>query len=301
MRWIAHVAMVMAAGLCAGMSQQPPQDRARTEGDRPARVERQPEDRESYKARLEGILVDNKRRQERLEAALKKLAEGASVEDVRRETEGPRPPGGPRELRGNRGMGGPGRPGEGRGPEQGPPLEKLSREDVIATLEKTNPEVGARFRKAMVDNPQGTERIIDRMEPMVREMKAERDPEMRQLRVENLQNGFELVGATRAFGEAFRVDANSADTRSAGEKLRGLLGTHFDLRTKMHQQEIVLLERRVVELRKDLERQLQEREKFIERRMEDVKKFRRRAPGEPKDGKPEGAKGEGGVGAEPKR
>jgi len=295
MRWHRQIAMVaVAAGVCVGMTQ-PPQDspQPRPRPEQPA-GDRQPEDRESYKARLERSLADNKRRQERLEAALRKLAEGVSVEEVRRETESPRPPEGMREPRSVRG---PGRPGE-RGPE-GPPLERLTREEVISILETHTPQIGERFRKAMTDNPATAGRIIDRMEPMVRELKAERDPEMRQLRIDNLNNGFELVGATRAYSEAFRADAASPATQEAREKLRGLLGAHFDVRTRMHQQEIILLERRVTQLREDLSQQLADREKFIERRLEDVKRFRSRGEksGEGKNGEPKPDRGVG----EPKR
>lgn len=149
-----------------------------------------------------------------------------------------------------------------------------------------NAAFAAKIKGAMNDNPAIAGRILDRMEPMVREIKSERNPEMKALRVRDLTLGFELLGATRAFAEARRADPEGEAAKTAEATLRGLLGEHFDLRTQMHQQEIVLLERRISQIREDLESQQSGRDSMIERRLESVKRgFRGR--GEPRrDGEP---------------
>ncbi len=261
---------------------QPPQDRPPPQERPPIG---QPEDPAQYRARLERSAAESKRRWERFEAAIKKLDQGAPIDEVRRETEGLRPPG-------NREPGNGRRPGP-RGedpyrPDQPPSGERLSRDEVLAVIESSNAAFGAKIKQALADNPAVAGRLVDRMEPMVREIKAERDPEMRELRVKNLTNGFELLGATRAFLDAHRADANAPATKDAAQNLRTLLGAHFDLRTQMHKQEIVMLERRITQLREELERQLKDRDSFIERRIEDLKKgFKGRGDRDPRrDGEP---------------
>ncbi|MBX3377487.1 MAG: hypothetical protein KF678_10850 [Phycisphaeraceae bacterium] len=276
--WSAAVLM-----LAGGAMAQPPADRPPPD-ERPGAI--QPEDRAAFRARLERAAAESKRRWERLEAAIRRLDGGASVDDVRRETETPGPRG---EGRGPR----PGprgdepRTGEPRrGPEPANDGERLSREEVLSLLETMNATFAAKIKEAMTENPAMAGRILDRMEPMVREIKSERDPEMKGLRIRDLTLGFELVGATRAFVEARRADPESQATKEAETKLRGLFAEHFDLRTQMHRQEIVSLERRIGQIREDLDRQLSNRETMIERRMEDVKRgFRGR--GEPRrEGEP---------------
>jgi len=266
---------------------------------------RPPEDRASFKARLERMLSESKRRQERLEGAIKKLDEGAPVEQVRQEADGPRPPGGsrdpnaqrpPRNGSGPRGPGEQGPRGEDpRRPGGQPPQGRMPPEEVLAIIESVNPDIAAKFRQGMKDNAAFTSRILDRLEPTAREIKTERDPAMKQLHIDNLKNGFDLLGATRAFADANRADPTSDATKQAATKLREVLGVHFDIRTKLHQQEVVLLERRIKQLRDDLAEQLTGREKFIEGRIEATRNFKGRG----ECGK--GDQGEKGATAEPKR
>jgi hypothetical protein len=108
------------------------------------------------------------------------------------------------------------------------------------------------------------------MEPNVREIIAERDPEMKVLRRDSFHNDMDVMHAGREFYEAHLKEPQSDATKQKAEKLRDLLGTHFDLRIKMHQQEISLLERRIKQLRDELEKQPTDRQQFIDKRVEDL-------------------------------
>jgi hypothetical protein len=260
---------VALAGLAIGtVLGQPPVD------DKPAQArdaQAQPQDdRAALKARLDRWLADNKHQQERLEAAIKKFESGAPLPEVRSELDSARL----RQGDQNRGPRAPGARGPGdQGPDHGPPppaAGKMSREEVLDFLNKEFPEIGKRFQDANKDNPGITARILDRMEPNIREIIAERDPDMKALRRENFENGFEVMRATREFIEAHRKEPQADATKEKADKLRTLLGTHFDLQIKLHKQEIVILERRIKQLRDELEKQPTDRQQFIEKRIEDL-------------------------------
>jgi hypothetical protein len=98
------------------------------------------QEREAMKARLERWLADTKQRQERIEAALKSLNEGASTDAVRQQMEprGDRPPGGSGRSR----DGGPPRNGPpSRGEHQGPADSQAEREQVLNFIKANNPEM----------------------------------------------------------------------------------------------------------------------------------------------------------------
>jgi hypothetical protein len=263
--------LIALAGLATGAAfTQPPAD------DKPAPpatgTQAQPQDdRAALKARLDRWLSDNKHQQERLEAAIKKFESGAPLDEVRSELNSARYPRNPGEQ--PRGPRGPAARNGEQGPDHGPPPPapgKMSREEVLEFLNKEFPEIGKRFQDANTDNPGITARVLDRMEPNIREIIAERDPDMKALRRENFQNGFEVMRATREFIDAHRKEPQAPATKEKADKLRELLGTHFDLQIKLHKQEIVILERRLKQLRDEVEKQPTDRQQFIEKRIEDL-------------------------------
>jgi len=264
----------------------------------PGTAQPEPTDRAGLRARAERRLADAKRQQERWEAAIKKLDAGAPVEEVDAEMRGPRPPQGsrgPDTNRGQRNGNQPGGPRPDAGPDHGPGLTgtKLTREEVLDFLGKEFPEISKRFTEAMKEDQGRTSRILDRMEPRIRELLAEHDPEMRGLRKQNFSKDMELLGASKAFFEANRKNASAEDTKKAGDTLRKVLGEHFDLQIKIHEQEIVMLERRVEQLRKDLSEQLPKRDEFIDKRLKDIERMSK----EREQREPRGGGAGGGAGA----
>src|SRR2546427_637035 len=75
---------------------------------------------------------------------------------------------------------------------------------VLAFIREHNPALADRVEAALRDNPQAGDRIIGRLEPQVREIMAERDPETRELRLAEMKNGFETLGAMRQFRDSVR-------------------------------------------------------------------------------------------------
>lgn len=298
---------LLASGLMAfAASAQPPQPPTQSPSQPPSNAQPAgdkapaPTDRAQLRARAERRLADAKSQIERWEAAIKKLDAGAPVSEVEDDMRGPRLSQGGRSQDNNRGP----RTKDGgsdRGPmPMGPPGgqgAKLSHEEVLEYLSREFPEISKRFAEAAKDNPGMANRITDRVEPMVREIVSERDLDMKSLRRENFQNGFEMMAASRAFLEAIKKNAPAEDVNKANATLRQALGTHFDLQVKMHQQELVMLQKRVKQLEDDLaeQRQSQKRDEFIQKRIESLQKMPSRERG--------GEHGErsGGPGAAPKR
>jgi hypothetical protein len=177
-----------------------------------------------------------------------------------------------------------GPPGAERG---GPDREKprLDKGQVLDFIRRNNSEWALRLEQALKDNPPAGERIIARLEPQVREVLAEPSPEVRELRIAEMVNGFETIGAMRELGTALRSGKPAAERES---KLRGLIGRHYDLQLKLREKEIARLEERLAQLREEAGEKRPQREAFIEQRMEQIRKraMERKSPGE--SGKSEG-------------
>lgn len=262
--WNAIVGAAMLAGAAFGQSQ-PPRDPPP-----PSREPSRETDPAAYRARLERMLEDSKQRQAKIQAALQKLDGGASMDDVRKDLEqtfrprgsgggGDRPPEGPTRVRRDRPDEGPDQPGAG-------PLEP---EAVVSFLEQHSAEWGKQLRAFLKDNPDGAQRFIGRLTPHIREIMTERDVEMRELRINGLKNGWDILAAARRFREASRASDAPAKQKAAGE-IRTLLGAGFDNQTKLHEREIAVLEERIARLRQDIEKQRGDREGFITRRLEQM-------------------------------
>lgn len=227
------------------------------------------------RARLERRLADSQALQERLERALKRLDEGASTDEVRGMIEperrgGPGGPGGPdRPPRGEgRGRGGPGGDDVGFRP---PP--KMEPDAVLAFLDQHNPDWAKRLREASKQNPQMVERLLDRLEPHIREAQAERDPETRELRIAELRIGYEVMGATRRFTETLRRNAPAPEVEQARADLSRVLGEHFDVRAMLREREIVALEQRLTELRAEVRDRQARKESFVAERLTQLARF----------------------------
>lgn len=263
--WHSIAAVLVAAGASLGQAQ-PPHDAPPP----PVRELSRETDPAAYRARLERMLEDSKQRQAKIQAALQKLDGGASMDDVRKDLEqtfrprgaggagGDRPPEGPTRVRRDR-------------PDEGPgqPPATLEPEAVVSFLEQHSAEWGAQLRGFLKDNPEGAQRFIGRLTPHIREIMTERDVEMRELRINGLKNGWDILAAARRFREASRASDVAAKQKAAGE-IRTLLGAGFDNQTKLHEREIAVLEERIARLRQDIEKQRGDREGFINRRLEQM-------------------------------
>lgn len=273
----AAITLLPAVGAAQPAPDQPPQGRSQ-EG-------KPPLDREALKARLQRRLEESRKSQERLEAAIKRLDEGASPDDVRTEMEGDirgGRGGGPQAMRGN--GGGPGRPdGEGRGgrfgdrgrgPGEGPPPAPVPDRELVLEFLKNHPgPMATRLSEAIKNNPREADVMIGRLAPRVREFMSERDPQTRDLRIEEFQLGPEIFAASRRLAEAMRAgpdDSRDGEVKEAESALREVLTRQFDVRLKLHTRELETLEKRLRELREEVDENVKGRDEKIEKRLRDI-------------------------------
>lgn len=282
---IAAASCIVAAGALG-------QDQASTgpEPTAPPPARSATDDREAMKSRLERWLADTRQREERITAALKKLAEGGTEDEVRKLVEPSLRPGRPTGTGGNsrpprdggqprsRPGGGAGG-GPGGGPGDGRPVEGPDRELVMAFIKKNNPELYTRIEEAFKQNPEAGERVFGRLAPHIREVITERDPEVRELRIAELQAGWQALEAMRNLGEATKRSAPEGELAQLTAKLREALARHFDLQTQLKQQEITSLEQRLARLKEEVSHQSTKRDQLIDERMEQIKRGPRERPG----------------------
>jgi len=224
-------------------------------------------DAAAMKARLERWLEETRHREELIQAALKRLSEGASPDEVRKGMEPgmrlPRPGG--RDAQGRPGEPG-GRPRQGGPGHEGQRPEPFDREQVLGFIQKQNAEMGARMRAMAHDNPEIADRILSRIAPQVREVMAERDDQTREIRTAQLKNGWEVMGAVREIRDAVRNSDDAAKAKGV-QHVRDLLGVGFDLRVRLHEREVAVLEERLAKLKQELADERSGRETFIADRL----------------------------------
>lgn len=232
---------------------------------------RESQPRDAVTARVQRRLEEAERQRSHLADALKRLQDGEPVDEVMRDLDAARPgpeDRGPRPGRDGLGMdqrGGPDRPdradrsgppGAGRHPEgqAGP-----NPEDVQAFIQQRFPEIWRRFEELRKGSPEAAERHFGRFLPKVSEAMAlrESDPEMFELRVEEIRGGIDAMVCVREYREALSLPegdgARSERLTKAESDLRRVLGEQFDLRLKLQEHELRMLYARVESLRKEIE------------------------------------------------
>lgn len=251
--------------------------------------------------RLQRRLDDMRQGQAEIEAALKRLDAGEAPERVRedlerqvrerlggamrervdeRRREGPRgpgmrgpggpmggPPGGPLggDPDGPRGMGG--RPGEPGGP---PPV--LDRERLMQLIQRHNPEFAEMLRQVERENPRAGERIMGRLEPQLRDLLVERDPEVQRTRVDMLRAGWDVLMEQRRLGDAMARGDLEADLEKPKAALLAAMSRRFDLQAKLNTKDVERLERRLADLREESRRMSEGRDAFVRERFESLVK-----------------------------
>lgn len=281
---------MMLAG--AAPSQQPPAPAPNNTPPAPAAAPAQPEDeRGALKARLERSLADLKQLQAKLEDGLARLNRGESPKTVRDSVEIPR-------FRGTNQDGGRGprrQPTAGTGPTGAPrpdgpgrdhhgddiKLEPGEKETVLEFIAKHNPEFAERLKAMAKDNAAGHDRLLGRIAPRIREILAEPDAQMRELKTAELKNGWDTMSASRKLAEALRKGETSPEFQQAMANLRTMLGTSFDTEVKIRNREIATLEDRIAQIRKELAERLSERETFVNQKSEQMLKFARERANQP--------------------
>lgn len=160
---------------------------------------------------------------------------------------------------------GPGDPG------QPPSIEETRRLRVF--IDEHLPLLAARLRDVEKHDPQAASRMIGRIAPRLREAfeARERSPEVFGLRIEELEQGFELLDAARRTRRI--LDTEGADSQAAADataRFRELTAAHFDTQVKLQRAEVADLEARVAELRLEIDRKTTHRDAEIDQRVAEV-------------------------------
>ncbi len=243
------------------------------------------EDRAAVQARLQRRLEETRKAEERIARALEQLEAGAPVEEVRGIAEGP--------WRGRRGPDGrpdgpppdgppPGRPPPGGPPPDGrPPEGPADRPALMAFLREHAPEIADRLEGMRSRNPEEFERVMSRMGARVREVMAERDPGLREARLDEFRHGPKVFEASRRLVDLIRAGAPEEQIDAARAQVRALLGEQFDLRLERHRAEIGALEERLTRIRREADEYRSRRDEIIAQGMDRIERRARETPGDP--------------------
>jgi len=318
MRTLALALIISAcAAPLAASPQGQPEAAADRRGERAPR-EAQPRDgqpREAATARLQRRLEDAERQRARLADAIKRIDAGEPADEVMRELDAARlgpDDRGPRPWRDGMGLDQraperpdradrPGPPGAGRPTEgqAGPDAE-----EVRAFIQQSFPELWRRFEELRRGSPEIAERHFGRFLPKVREAMElrESDPEMFEMRVEEIRGGIDAMVCVREYREALSLPegdtARSERLAKAQGDLRRVLGEQFDLRLKLQEHELRMLSARMDSLRKEIEQKRGERDSAVNDMLERIS---RGGPPDGGKGRPPGRPGTPGGPAGPGR
>jgi hypothetical protein len=285
--------MVIGANAIAQPPLPPPPDDRQPQDNPPPLDQGQPGDtREALRERLTRRLENTKRVQQRLEQALKQLDEGAPADRVRGDLQRDARDQMAGEAARRNGMGGANRPprhaedvgfGAGRpgpNPPNGGPVREglpphpagrpLDRERLLEMIEKNNPEFASRLRDLQRDNPGAADQMWKRLDPQLRELLVEPDPDIQNVRIAELRNGWATLGKVRELHDAMRKGV-AADVEEKTQALRPLFAERYDLQVKLQQADIAKLEKRLQQLREESGRNASDgKDKFVQDRVNEM-------------------------------
>lgn len=164
------------------------------------------------------------------------------------------------------------------------PSTAIERERVLAFLRRHGPEMADRIEEMLRREPAAGERILARIERQVREIQAEPDPELREIKIGEARGQWRLAEATRALAQAIRRGDGPERVETAREAVRVLLREQFDLRMRRQDRELSRLERRVGQLRKEREEMLGKRDESIDGRLQQIEQNASAEPESPRRG-----------------
>lgn len=159
-----------------------------------------------------------------------------------------------------------------------PPRELTAeqREQALAVLRDVNPHVAERMEAALKsDDSKRAERALARMSGRLLEMHEmkQRDPEAYKLRVADNRAKIETI---RLAGQLRRAEAEGkADEAAALEtQLREHLEKHFEIRQRLREKELQLLEQRIERMREELKEHRAKKQELIDQSMTRIRQGR---------------------------
>jgi hypothetical protein len=273
----------------------------------------------SIRERLMRRRADVERARELMDQAIERADKGEPIGDIMRELESMRfgvrggafrdgregpdgqpGPGGPRERPGPGeplGPGGPGMPGAGDDVlmdlRPGEPLTDEQRERITSFLRENAPRFATKLDELREADPKTADRLFTRMGPRIREAMAvrRRDPELFELRLEELRGGFAVLEAVKAYREARNSGEEGREERIAKAEAdaRAALVAQFDQRQALEAHELRTLEKNLERRRKEVSERASERDAVIERQIERLRENKPLPDGGPPRRGPEGS------------
>lgn len=152
-----------------------------------------------------------------------------------------------------------------------PSIDEIRRLRVF--IDEHLPLLAERLRIAEQNDPQAAPRMIGRIAPRLREAFEARDrsPEVFKLRVEELEQGFQLLDAARRTRRVVETQgAESPGAMEAKARFRELAAAHFDTQVRLQNAEVAELETRIAELRAEINRKTTHRDEEIDLRVGEV-------------------------------
>ena len=183
---------------------------------------------------------------------------------------------------------------QGPGPRNGPPgeidrphppLTAEQRQQALEVLRDVNPDLAERIAQALQDNPERARLAFRRFGSRLLELAELRksDPALYQLKVTDQQSNFETFKLVRQILEA-RIENDDARVGRLTDRLREHLLKHFDVRMKLREHELALLEKRIRELREELRDRHERKTQLIDQQIQTM--TRHNPPPPPPEGTP---------------
>ncbi len=153
-----------------------------------------------------------------------------------------------------------------------PPLTDVQRKDRLEILKMIEPKMYARLKqfekkpqvmRVAIDRVIDSDKVGHRIQRLA--VMREEDSQGFELQIANIQLTRECTEKGRKL-RARKTSAASSASEQQRQKLRKLVGEHFDIRQKMREYELIKLENRIRELRSTLDQRNGSRTALIEKR-----------------------------------
>lgn len=176
----------------------------------------------------------------------------------------------------------------------GDTLSDAQRERIMGFLKENAPRFAAKIEDLQNADPKTADRLFVRMAPRIREAMAvrRRDPELFELRLDEIRGGFAVIEAVKAYRDAKSSPENGREARVAQAEAaaREALIAQFEQRRALEAHEIRTMGTRLEERRRDFDSRGTERDAIIERLITRLRENKPLPDGPPRRG-PEGRPG----------
>lgn len=153
----------------------------------------------------------------------------------------------------------------------GPNLSPEQMKEAISILREIDPAKAQRLETWLKSNPDTAKGVVMPAMPKLMHLSMLRrnNPEMYQLRLTDMK----LANDTEELARQYRQAGEAKDTAKANalaQQVKGKLAEHFQLRQKIQERELAMLEKRIAELREQIAARKTSQDQLIEDRFIDL-------------------------------